>query len=88
MIDPVLQHQHADIISKDIFKWTGYVSSTSVYGDHNGAWVDAETECAPSDEQSRIPLLAEQQWLGLYSINKLAVIFYSYQAFTDQIKIA
>lgn len=72
MIDPVL-HAYADVISKDIFEWIGYLSSTSVYGDHNGAWVNEETECAPSNEQSRIRLLAEQQWLNFYSINKLPV---------------
>ena len=72
MIDPVL-HAYADVISKNTFEWIGYLSSTSVYGDHNGAWVNEETECAPSSEQSRIRILAEQQWLKLYSINKLPV---------------
>lgn len=72
MIDPVLD-EYADIISKDIFEWIGYLSSTSVYGDHHGAWVDEETKCAPSNAQSRIRLLAEQQWLDLYSTNKLPV---------------
>lgn len=72
MIDPVL-HAYADVISKNMFEWIGYLSSTSVYGDHNGAWVNEETKCAPNNEQSRIRLLAEQQWLKLYSINKLPV---------------
>lgn len=48
-IDPVLD-RYADIISKDIFEWMGYLSSTGVYGDHHGAWVDEETKCAPSNE--------------------------------------
>ncbi|MEI8295036.1 MAG: SDR family oxidoreductase [Alphaproteobacteria bacterium] len=72
IIDPVLD-EYADIISKGIFEWIGYLSSTSVYGDHHGAWVDEETKCAPSNEKSRIRLLAEQQWLELYSKNKLPV---------------
>lgn len=72
IIDPVLDG-YADIISKDTFEWIGYLSSTSVYGDHNGAWVNEETKCIPSNEQSRVRLLAEQRWLKLYSKNKLPV---------------
>lgn len=49
MIDPVL-YLYADFISKDMFEWIVYLSSTSVYGDHNGAWVNEETKCAPSNE--------------------------------------
>lgn len=65
MIDPVLR-RYADIISKQQFDWIGYLSSTSVYGNHDGAWVDEETECKPSNEKSTIRLLAEKQWLDLY----------------------
>lgn len=65
MIDPVLQ-RYADIISKKQFKWIGYLSSTSVYGNHDGAWVDEETECRPSNEKSKMRLLAEKQWFDLY----------------------
>ena len=72
IIDPVL-NQYGDFISKHIFEWVGYLSSTSVYGDHHGAWVDEETQCAPMHNRSKIRFLAEQQWLGLYSKNKLPV---------------
>lgn len=72
MLDPVL-HIYSDVISKDSFEWIGYLSSTGVYGDHNGAWVNEETKCVPSNEQSRLRLRAEQQWLNLYSKNKLPV---------------
>ncbi len=71
-IDPVLQI-HSDIIEKSSFEWIGYLSSTSVYGDHKGAWVDEDTECAPSNEKSRTRFLAEQQWLNLYKKHKLPV---------------
>ncbi len=72
IIDPVLK-TYSDIISKGSFAWIGYLSSTSVYGDHNGAWVDENTECVPSNEKSRIRLLAEQQWLNLFSKHELPV---------------
>lgn len=71
-VDPVL-NQYSDTISKNVFEWIGYLSSTSVYGDHNGGWVDEETACSPSNAQSRLRLLAEKQWLSLYSQNKLPV---------------
>lgn len=72
IIDPVLK-AYSDIISKGSFAWIGYLSSTSVYGDHNGAWVNEDNECAPSNEQSRVRLLAEKQWLNLYSKHELPV---------------
>jgi nucleoside-diphosphate-sugar epimerase len=65
MIDPVLE-KYADVISETQFDWIGYLSSTSVYGNHDGAWVDEETECRPSNDKSKIRLLAEKQWLDLY----------------------
>ena len=34
-------------VFKDL-KWFGYFSSTSVYGDHSGHWVDEETKIKPS----------------------------------------
>jgi nucleoside-diphosphate-sugar epimerase len=41
--DPVLEHYGADIAVSGA-KWKGYLSSTGVYGDSDGAWVD---ESAP-----------------------------------------
>lgn len=72
IIDPVLKI-YSDIISKNSFEWIGYLSSTSVYGDYKGAWVDEDTECTPRNEKSRIRLLAEQQWLNLFSKHELPV---------------
>ncbi len=72
IIDPVLQ-TYGDILSTGQFDWAGYLSSTSVYGNHHGAWVDEETECAPGNEKSKKRLLAEKQWLDLYFAAKLPV---------------
>ena len=72
IIDPVLK-RYSDIISKNSFEWIGYLSSTSVYGDHKGAWVNEDTECAPSNKKSSIRFLAEKQWLNLYSKYKSPV---------------
>jgi hypothetical protein len=72
IIDPVLKI-YSDIISKGSFEWIGYLSSTSVYGDHKGAWVNEDTECKPGNEKSKIRFSAEQQWLNLYLTYKLPV---------------
>ncbi|MBL4774848.1 MAG: SDR family oxidoreductase [Mariprofundus sp.] len=43
--------------------WAGYLSTTGVYGDANGAWVDESWPCQPSSARGRQRLLAEQAWL-------------------------
>lgn len=42
--------------------WLGYLSSTAIYGDHAGAWVDETTPASPIDERGRARLAAEQDW--------------------------
>ncbi|RFB05294.1 SDR family oxidoreductase [Parvularcula marina] len=39
-----------------------YLSSSGVYGDHQGEWVDEETPCLPLTARARRRLLAESQW--------------------------
>ncbi len=43
-------------------EWLGYLSTTGVYGDHDGGWVDEETALTPSTERGRQRVLAEAQW--------------------------
>jgi nucleoside-diphosphate-sugar epimerase len=42
--------------------WVGYLSTTGVYGDHAGAWVDEDTPLTPGTERGRQRVLAEAQW--------------------------
>ncbi len=65
MIDPVLHHHTADILKMPNLKWIGYLSATSVYGDHNGKWVDEKSECLPIELRGQLRLKAEQLWLSL-----------------------
>jgi nucleoside-diphosphate-sugar epimerase len=64
--DPALR-LHQDTVQqlgKDgSLSWVGYLSTTGVYGDHAGGWVDEETPVAPDVARSRRRVLAEQQWL-------------------------
>lgn len=43
-------------------EWLGYLSTTGVYGDHDGGWVDEATPLTPGTERGRQRVLAEAQW--------------------------
>jgi nucleoside-diphosphate-sugar epimerase len=58
--DIVLRHVAVEKIPS---KWIGYVSATSVYGDHRGAWVTEDASLNPISLRGRQRLLAETQWL-------------------------
>jgi nucleoside-diphosphate-sugar epimerase len=40
-----------------------YLSTVGVYGDHDGAWVDEESECRPHSARSVARVRAEREWL-------------------------
>ncbi len=63
--DPVLHHHIADFSQLENLKWLGYLSTTSIYGDHRGNWVDDETPPAPHSLQGQQRLEAEQAWLKI-----------------------
>jgi nucleoside-diphosphate-sugar epimerase len=67
--DPVLRHHAADIadLVDDVpaLRWLGYLSTTAVYGDHNGGWVDEDTPVAPTSDRARRRVEAERAWLKL-----------------------
>ena len=46
-------------------EWIGYLSTTGVYGDHEGNWVDESTKLNPTTERGKHRVLAEKQWLSL-----------------------
>lgn len=62
--DPVLR-RHADAIAAaPMLRWIGYLSSTVVYGDRGGGWVDEDTPPAPTQDRGRQRLDAETGWRG------------------------
>jgi len=44
-------------------RWAGYLSTTGVYGDAGGAWVDETWECRPTSQRGIERLKAERAWL-------------------------
>ena len=61
--DPVLHHHANDLAAlMPRVQWLGYLSTTGVYGDRAGAWVDETTPPAPATERGKRRLAAEQAW--------------------------
>ncbi len=62
--DPVLREGRA-ALEKARLEWVGYLSTTGVYGDHDGGWVDEDTPTGAATERGQRRVLAEQEWLGI-----------------------
>ncbi|GAA6200798.1 SDR family oxidoreductase [Aquicoccus sp. SU-CL01552] len=45
--------------------WVGYLSTTAVYGDHGGGWVDEDTPLTPATARGKARVQAEAQWAAL-----------------------
>jgi nucleoside-diphosphate-sugar epimerase len=54
-------------------KWITYLSATSVYGDHNGEWVNENSKTNPISSKGVARLKAENSWTSLEKNNKLPV---------------
>lgn len=64
--DPVLAALKDEITERAAqFEWVGYLSTTAVYGDHQGDWVDETTPATPTAQRGRWRVQAEQQWLTI-----------------------
>ncbi|HWA41836.1 MAG TPA: SDR family oxidoreductase [Hypericibacter adhaerens] len=72
--DPVLDRHGADIaVLAPGLAWAGYLSTTGVYGDRQGGWVDEASALTPSGERGRRRLQAEQAWLALWERHQVPV---------------
>ena len=60
--DPVLARYAADIAAAPHLRWIGYLSSTVVYGDRAGGWVDEDTPTAPTQARGVRRVEAEASW--------------------------
>ena len=64
--DAVLDGWRAAIAQLDGLEWLGYLSTTGVYGDRAGEWVDETSPLQPTGVRGRRRLAAEQAWLALW----------------------
>ena len=54
-------------------KWITYLSATSVYGDHNGEWVNESSKTNPTSNNGNARLKAENAWVSLEKDNKIPI---------------
>ncbi len=74
--DPVLRHHGEDIMALSGaggLQWVGYLSTTGVYGDAGGGWVDETSPLAPGGARGRRRVGAERSWLELHRDRGVAV---------------
>jgi nucleoside-diphosphate-sugar epimerase len=60
--DPVVALYANQIGAAPSLRWIGYLSSTVVYGDQGGAWVDEDTPPAPRQARGQRRVEAEDAW--------------------------
>ena len=63
----------SEFIENTKVKWITYLSSTSVYGDHKGVWVNENSKTKPKSLNGISRLKAENSWLSLQMNKNLPV---------------
>lgn len=74
--DPVLRHHGEDLKALPDLAWIGYLSTTGVYGDRDGGWVDEDTPVDPDVPRSMRRAQAERGWLRLATENGTPVAIF------------
>jgi len=78
--DPVIDHHAADIAAlaagaRPGLRWAGYLSTTGVYGDRGGDWVDERSGLHPTSARGAARVAAERAWLDLLRIGVPVHVF-------------
>ena len=60
--DAVLDRYRHQIAAAPSLRWIGYLSTTAVYGNRDGGWVDEDTPPAPTQQRGAVRLAVEQDW--------------------------
>ena len=60
--DPALRLLADTLSDSPALRWVGYLSSTAVYADRDGGWINQSSAADASDETALKRLHAEQQW--------------------------
>ncbi|EMT5436090.1 MULTISPECIES: NAD-dependent epimerase/dehydratase family protein [Stenotrophomonas] len=63
--DPALRLLLPALLASPALRWVGYLSSTSVYADRAGGWIDERSAADATDAAGVQRLLAEAQWRAL-----------------------
>lgn len=64
--DPVLREVgHLIAARAKDFEWVGYLSTTGVYGDHQGGWVDETAALTPATRRGQWRVAAEAAWAAI-----------------------
>jgi nucleoside-diphosphate-sugar epimerase len=63
--DPAFEAHAHDLLECGTIEWAGYLSTTGVYGNHDGGWIDEETPLAPTSQRGSQRARAEEQWQSL-----------------------
>jgi len=61
------------LIENSKVKWITYLSATSIYGDHNGEWVNENSKTNPISTNGIARLKAENAWVSLEKNNKIPI---------------
>lgn len=69
--DPVVDVHGLDLCKMPNIEWVGYLSTTAVYGNQDGNWVDELTPPEPTSRRGSLRLRAEQQWQFLHTNDAL-----------------
>ncbi|TWB41808.1 SDR family oxidoreductase [Nitrospirillum pindoramense] len=71
--DGVLAALTPAILALPDLRWAGYLSTTGVYGNRDGGWVDESAPVRPSTERGVARAVAEGQWMALHEAHGLPV---------------
>ncbi|MCW9046222.1 MAG: SDR family oxidoreductase [Alphaproteobacteria bacterium] len=71
--EPIVDLIGEQLSSLKNLEWIGYLSTTGVYGDRQGALVDETAERRPSSDRSQRRMEAEDKWFTLHNQKNLPV---------------
>ena len=71
--DVVLRNFKKILADGSQLQWLGYLSTTGVYGNRDGDWVDETSELKPGFDHQRRRVEAEDQWRDLYQEHQIPV---------------
>jgi nucleoside-diphosphate-sugar epimerase len=91
--DPVLDHHDRDLAVLKGLAWSGYLSTTGVYGDRKGGWVSESSPLRARSLRATRRVAAESRWLDLHThhgqpvhIFRLAGIYGPGRSALDQVR--